>query len=129
MPMWKINSEVQNYVRVVALVLLTLLLFGLFAGGAQPAAVGLIPVPWDKVVHAGLFAVFAGLIGLSAGLLPLRRGGLLVLAFAGALAIGIADELHQATLPGRQAGWDDLAADAVGALIGTWVLARLGWAR
>ena len=56
-------------------------------------------------------------------------GGLLVLAFAGALAIGIADELHQATLPGRQAGWDDLAADAVGALIGTWVLARLGWAR
>ena len=115
--------------RVVALLALFVLVPGLFIGGAQPVAVGLIPVPWDKVVHCVLFAGFAGLIGLSAGLLPLRRGGLLVLAFAGALAIGIADELHQATLPGRQAGWDDLAADAVGALIGTWVLARLGWAR
>ena len=115
--------------RVVALLALFVLVPGLFIGGAQPVAVGLIPVPWDKVAHCVLFAGFAGLIGLSAGLLPLRRSGLLVLAFAGALAIGIADELHQATLPGRQAGWDDLAADAVGALIGTWVLARLGWAR
>ena len=115
--------------RVVALLALFVLVPGLFVGGAQPVAVGLIPVPWDKVAHCALFAGFAGLIGLAAGLLPLRRGGLLVLAFAGALAIGIADELHQATLPGRQAGWDDLAADAVGALIGTWVLARLGWAR
>lgn len=125
MPMWKIDSEMQNYVRVVALVLLPVLLLGLFAGGAQPAAVGLIPAPWDKVVHAGLFAVFAVLIGLAAGLLRMPRGMLLLLAFLGALAIGAADELHQSTLPGRQAGWDDLAADAVGALIGAWVLGRV----
>ena len=118
-----------HLLRIASVLALLLLVPGLFVGGAQPVAVGLIPVPWDKVAHCVLFAGFAGLIGLSAGLLPLRRGGLLVLAFAGALAIGIADELHQATLPGRQAGWDDLAADAVGALIGTWVLARLGWAR
>ena len=115
--------------RITALFALLLLVPGLFVGGAQPVAVGLIPVPWDKVVHGVLFAGFAGLIGLAAGLLPLRRGALLWLAFAGALAIGIADELHQATLPGRQAGWDDLAADAFGAAIGTWVLGRLGWVR
>lgn len=30
---------------------------GLFVGGAQPVAVGLIPVPWDKVVHASAFFV------------------------------------------------------------------------
>jgi len=115
--------------RIAALLALFVLVPGLFVGGAQPVAVGLIPVPWDKVVHGVLFAGFAGLIGLAAGLLPLRRGVLLGLAFAGALVIGIADELHQATLPGRQAGWDDLAADAFGAVIGSWVLGRLGWVR
>ncbi len=115
--------------RIAALPALLLLVPGLFVGGAQPVAVGLIPEPWDKVAHGVLFAGFAGLIGLAAGLLPQRRSGVLLIAFAGALAIGIADELHQATLPGRQAGWDDVAADAFGALAGTWLLARLGWAR
>ena len=119
----------MQLLRISALPALLVLVPGLFVGGAQPVAVGLIPVPWDKVVHGVLFAGFAGLIGLAAGLLPLRRGALLGLAFVGALAIGIADELHQATLPGRQAGWDDLAADAFGAAIGTWVLGRLGWVR
>ena len=127
--MLELSPARLHLLRIVSVLALLLLVPGLFVGGAQPVAVGLIPVPWDKVAHCVLFSGFAGLIGLSAGLLPLRRSGLLVLAFAGALAIGIADELHQATLPGRQAGWDDLAADAVGALIGTWVLARLGWAR
>ncbi|MDQ5905773.1 MAG: hypothetical protein QG584_500 [Pseudomonadota bacterium] len=125
MPMLMIDKERLKYARLVALVLLLLLLASLFVGGAQPAAVGLFPVPWDKVAHAGLFAVFAVLIGLVVGLVRVPRGLLLLLAFLGALAIGAADELHQATLPGRQAGWDDLVADAVGALIGTWGLGRV----
>jgi hypothetical protein len=123
--MLMIDKERLKYARLVALVLLLLLLASLFAGGAQPAAVGLFSVPWDKVAHAGLFAVFAVLIGLAVGLVRVPRGLLLLLAFLGALAIGAADELHQATLPGRQAGWDDLAADAVGALIGAWGLGRV----
>ena len=68
--------------RIAALPVLLALVPGLFVGGAQPVAVGLIPVPWDKVAHCVLFAGFAGLIGLAAGLLPLRRGVLLWLAFA-----------------------------------------------
>ena len=120
-----IDKERLKYARLVALVLLLLLLASLFVGGAQPAAVGLFSVPWDKVAHAGLFAVFAVLIGLVVGLVRVPRGLLLLLAFLGALAIGAADELHQATLPGRQAGWDDLVADAVGALIGVWGLGRV----
>ena len=36
-------------------------------------------------------------------------------------AVGVADELHQATLPGRVAGLDDLLADAVGICLGLWV--------
>ena len=125
MPMLMIDKERLKYARLVALVLLLLLLASLFVGGAQPAAVGLFSVPWDKVAHAGLFAVFAVLIGLAVGLVRVPRGLLLLLAFLGALAIGAADELHQATLPGRQAGWDDLVADAVGALIGVWGLGRV----
>ncbi|MBC7619209.1 MAG: VanZ family protein, partial [Candidatus Saccharibacteria bacterium] len=35
--------------------------------------------------------------------------------------VGVADELHQATLPGRVAGLDDLLADAVGIGLGLWV--------
>lgn len=127
--MLKLSPARLQLLRIAALPVLLALVPGLFVVGAQPVAVGLIPVPWDKVAHGVLFAGFAGLIGLAAGLLPLRRGVLLGLAFVGALAIGVADELHQATLPGRQAGWDDLAADAFGAAIGTWVLGRLGWVR
>ena len=41
-------------------------------------------------------------------------------------AVGVADELHQATLPGRVAGLDDLLADAVGVGLGLWV-ARGFW--
>lgn len=115
--------------RVAALLALLILVPGLFVGGAQPVAVGLFVEPWDKVVHCGVFAVFAGLIGVAGGWLRLPRGTLLLLAFAGALAIGIADELHQATLPGRQAGLDDIAADALGAAIGTWLLGQLGLVR
>jgi len=119
----------MHALRLAALLSLLVLVPGLFIGGAQPVAVGLIPVPWDKVVHCGLFAVFAVLIGLAGGLLRLPRIALLFLAFAGAVAIGALDELHQATLPGRQAGLDDFAADALGAAIGTWVLGRLGWVK
>lgn len=127
--MFALSPARLQMLRVAALVGLLLLVPGLFVGGAQPAAVGLIPSPWDKGVHALLFAVFAVLIGLSMGFARMPRTALLVLAFLGALAIGVADELHQAILPGRQAGWDDLAADALGALIGVWGLVRLGWVR
>ena len=43
-------------------------------------------------------------------------------AFGVALAVGVADEWHQMFLPGRAAGWDDLAADALGAALGAMAL-------
>lgn len=101
---------------------LVVLIAGLFIGGAQPVAVGLIPAPWDKLTHCAVFALFAVLIGLAGNLDQTRRTAWLWLAFFGALAIGAADELHQASLPGRQAGWDDLAADALGAALGVTLL-------
>lgn len=92
---------------------------GLFYAGAQPYAVGLIPSPWDKFAHAAVFAVLAAAIGYASGLRGSRMGAL---AFLGASAVGAMDELHQAWLPGRNAGWDDLAADLAGSLLGTAAL-------
>lgn len=123
------NPGLMQRLRVAALLLLLALVPGLFVGGAQPVAVGLVPAPWDKLAHLGLFALFALLAGTAGGLLRLRGAALLWLGFAVALLLGVLDEWHQATLPGRAAGWDDLAADALGAAAGTWLLARLGLAR
>ena len=93
----------------------------LFIAGAMPFAVNLIPSPWDKLAHVALFALISMAIGVASG----ARGWRMVLyAFGGALLLGTLDELHQALLPGRNAGWDDLASDAAGALIGAIVLAR-----
>jgi len=107
----------QRALRVLALLLAVGLPLGLFVGGAQPVAVGLIPSPWDKLAHASVFALLAAALGYASGL---RGARLLALAFGGAVAVGALDEWHQSTLPGRSAGLDDLAADAVGAALGTW---------
>lgn len=94
---------------------------GLFIGGAQPVAVGLVPPPWDKLVHALVFGVLAVAIGYASGLCGRV---MLAVAFCGAMAVGAIDEWHQVYLPGRSAGWDDLAADAVGSALGTVLLSR-----
>jgi len=95
------------------------ILIGLFAGGAQPVAVNLIPSPWDKLAHAVIFALLTWAIGTASGLSGWRRLGL---AFLGAALIGLFDEWHQMYLPGRKAGWDDFAADVTGSLIGIALL-------
>jgi len=96
------------------------ILFGLFVLGAQPFAVGLIPSPWDQLAHFAVFAVLACALGVLGG----QRGGrMLLFAVAGALSIGALDEWHQMYLPGRHAGWDDLAMDAIGSLLGAALLA------
>ena len=120
-----LRRALSRHLRVVTLVLALAIVLGLFVLGAQPFAVGLIPTPWDKVAHACVFAVLALAIGLGSGL---RGWRVMLLAIGGALLVGGLDEWHQVFLPGRQAGWEDLAADAAGALLGTLALG-LGWRR
>ncbi len=96
------------------------IILSLFVGGAQPIAVNLIPEPWDKLAHGVVFILLAWAIGMGSGLDGRRR---LVVALFGALMVGAADEWHQISLPGRQAGWSDFVADAAGSLIGTALLA------
>lgn len=106
--------------RLAAALLAVALPVGLWVGGAQPVAVGLIPAPWDKLVHAAVFAVLAAAIGYASGMRGWRA---MVLGFGAALLVGGIDEWHQLSLPGRSAGWDDLAADALGAAVGAWIAA------
>ncbi|MES2978496.1 MAG: VanZ family protein [Pseudomonadota bacterium] len=101
---------------------------GLYVLGEQPIAVGLFKPPWDKVAHVVAFAGIAAATGLASG----SRGWRLVAWCLGvALAIGSMDELHQAFLPGREAGLDDLSADAAGGLMGAVAMHgmhRMAWA-
>jgi N-acetylglucosaminyldiphosphoundecaprenol N-acetyl-beta-D-mannosaminyltransferase len=92
---------------------------GLFVGGAQPVAVGLFRPPWDLLVHAGVFSVIGMMSGLASGT---RGWRLLMFCLLGAVTVGAMDELHQLRLPGRSADWDDLVADAMGGLLGVFLL-------
>lgn len=109
----------QRTLRVLAVLAAIGLPVGLFYGGAQPVAVGLIPSPWDKLAHAGVFAVLAASVGYASGW---RGRPMWWLGFTVALAVGAMDEFHQMMLPGRAAGWDDLTADAIGAVLGATAL-------
>jgi len=112
-------SDSQRGLRILAGASVLMAGTGLYFLGAQPFAVGLFPAPWDKLAHVASFT----LIGAASGVASGRRGWSMALScLAGALMIGIMDELHQAWLPGRSASWMDLGADAVGGSIGAALL-------
>lgn len=73
----------------------------------------------DKIFHIGAY----GLLGiLCLGALPLRSDGYslrqVALATCIAALYGLSDEWHQSFVPGRSTDILDLAADAVGGLLG-----------
>ncbi len=112
--------RVQRVARWLAVALTLAVPLALWIGGAQPFAVGLVPAPWDKLAHMTVYAVLSCAIGFASG----RRGvSAMAFGFVGALLVGVLDEASQMRLPGRSADIDDLVADAVGAALGTTVLA------
>lgn len=112
--------RIQRFARWMAFVLALAIPLALLVGGAQPFAVGLVPAPWDKLAHMAVYAVLACCIGFASR----RRGpSAMLIGFAGAMLVGMLDEFSQMHLPGRTAEVDDLVADAVGAALGTVVLA------
>lgn len=113
-------GRVQRASRWLAWLLVLAIPPTLWLGGAQPIAVGLLATPWDKVAHIAVYAVLSCAIGFAS-----RRHGAWAMAigFAGAMLVGLIDEAHQLYLPGRSADVEDLLADAVGAALGTVVLA------
>eukprot|EP01030_Chromulinospumella_sphaerica_P025676 gene25676-25836_t len=73
-----------------------------------------------ELAHDEQAAVLACAIGFAS-----RRHGpsAMLIGFVGALLVGGLDEFSQMRLPGRTAELNDLVADAVGAALGTVVLA------
>ncbi len=125
-PAPRLEPDRWAHVKLSAMLVAGAAVYFLFDLGRQPLAVGLIPSPWDKVAHVILFGVFAFLGGFSASLFDLSQRWLLTLTFLAVLMLGAFDEWHQLSLPGRHAGWDDLACDALGALVGVLVLGVSG---
>jgi VanZ family protein len=111
-----------RWMRLLALLALATVAANLFWHGAQPYAVNAIRAPWDKLVHAVLFGGFGGATWVALGG---RRRTADTLAPLAALAIGVADEVAQSWHPGRVVGLDDLAADAIGAVLVVGVLVAL----
>lgn len=81
------------------------LVINLFYLGAKPFAAGLIPQPWDKLVHFAVYSAITALLWFGTA----TRWPLAILAFV--VALGVFDELHQASLPGRVADAADLLID------------------
>lgn len=92
-----------------ALLALQVVVVGWLAFDPRPPTEGL--AVWDKLQHAGAFAVMAITAILA---LPGRPAG----AGLGLLAYGAFIELVQTFIPGRSGEWADLLADAVGVALG-----------
>lgn len=97
----------------------------LWLGGAwaHGLLLGVLVPPWDKLVHLLLFTAVALLVG---AVLGVHRPRDLWRCFGLALLLGVMDEGLQAFDPSRSLDPDDLLANAVGALLGTALLA-LNW--
>jgi hypothetical protein len=96
-----------------------LLVSGLFVLGRTSYAVGLFVSPWDKLVHAAVFALLTWFLFRAFG----ARAALLAAGVA--LCVGAADELHQLFLTGRTSDVSDFLADGVGAGLAALALRRV----
>lgn len=86
----------------------------IFWFSAQPGDTVGIPAPWDKLVHAGVYALLGHFLAQGSQR-PLFSWSLAVL-------YGLSDEIHQMFVPGRVFDLGDWLADAGGA-----ALAILAW--
>jgi VanZ family protein len=83
-----------------------------------------LPGQSDKLLHAAVYAILGALWLRGLRLTwPCwgRARAVLIAAILSAL-FGISDEFHQAFTPRRTPDWHDLLADAIGGLIGAWIL-------
>lgn len=118
------NPELQRNLRLLAGASVVLGFAGLHVLGAQAFAVGLFTSPWDKLAHVISFGLIGAAFGLASGTGGWRRT---VWCIAGAVIAGALDEWHQAYLPGRNASWMDLLADAAGGVLAAALLSLEHW--
>jgi VanZ family protein len=106
----------------------------IFASSTVPAVLGTriprrvprTPLATDKIAHAGEFALLGFLIAGALqhdGTAPMRPATSALAATAAGTLLGALDELHQRSVRGRVAAWDDVAADALGSAAGALLAA------
>ena len=99
----------HTFLRAVGWSAAAAMAIALFTLGSRPEAAGLVAPPFDKVLHAAYYAAFAAFLWIA---FEGRQPRLMFLICAG---LGVLDELHQAFLPGRDAGTFDLLVDFLAA--------------
>ncbi|MEE8329186.1 MAG: VanZ family protein [Thermodesulfovibrionia bacterium] len=82
-----------------------------------------LPQGFDKIIHAGIYAVLAFLIFLSLNASGDRKY-VFLLSIVIATIYGVTDEFHQLYVPGRETSIGDIIADFIGAFSGSY-LARV----
>jgi hypothetical protein len=111
----------ERLVRAVALCVAAGMAAFVLVGAKEVGEAGLVSGPYyDKVVHATYYGLMAILVDRGFG------GRLPVLAMLVAIAVGAADEIHQLSVPLREASVADWAADILGAVVFT-LLWRAVW--
>jgi VanZ family protein len=76
-------------------------------------------LPIDKAGHFGMFALLGVL--LAWGLHRARVRASFAWALIAGIVVGVLDELHQRSVPGRSSDPMDLLADALGCAFGLWL--------
>lgn len=94
-----------------------LVMGGLEIGGPS------LPVGSDKAAHFIMYGIGGGLAAWAGRKQGSARAAWLALAVV--ILTGVADEIHQSTVPARQADITDLVADAAGAIFVFLLVDRL----
>lgn len=110
--------QVLQWLCLMTAVVMLVMLFALGDSSLATHTVRLTP-PWDKCLHLSTYGVIAALLRFSGAI---GNGFLIWLLLVG---VGMADELHQVYIPGREANVLDLLADAVGIAMGIVLMDRL----
>jgi VanZ family protein len=111
-------------IRILPAIVWMALIFTLSAQSTLPPTPGLTAEARAIVGHFTVYGALAALYWWALGLTGIAPGRRLLIAFLGAVAYGLTDELHQSFVPGRDASFFDIAVDAIGATTG---LAILNW--
>lgn len=115
-------ERLQQRVQWVATLLVLLMPATLWWLGPRVVTPGLIPVPWDKLLHLLTFAMLALVAGLAS---RLSNAWALLPAFVVAVLVGSLDEWQQIGQPNRTADWADWTANIIGAAWGCLLLMAL----
>jgi len=113
----------EHYVNIRVAIIYWLVTFGYmgiiyFLSSQQSFHIHGIPENFDKAVHMLLYIPLAFMLYLSLNRSGLKKS-LFIAAFIFAGIYGITDEFHQYFVPGRHSSAGDVAADFIGAFLGS----------